>query len=239
LSSNSPIPVYGQHRIGFYTLLAVILFLVLIFLFVGVAEAVFEQIGFSKLELTIILLGTLLGSFVNIPVYKIRKTRRVVEYEEVRAFWVTYRIPRIDLREIHTIVAVNLGGAIIPSLVSVYLIIIHLNVWPEILVGIVVISLVVHLVARKVEGVGIVTPAFIPPTAAAIIALVLSTSQPAIIAYISGSLGALIGADLTNLKRIGKMGETVASIGGAGTFDGIFLTGIIAVLIVILFHATL
>ena len=123
-----------------------------------------------------------------------------------------------------------------PTLVSAYLILIHLSLLPEVLAGIILTSLVVHLVARKVEGVGIVTPAFIPPLAAALIALFLSTSEPAVIAYVSGSLGALIGADLTNLKGIGKMGESVASIGGAGTFDGIFLTGVIAVLIVILFH---
>ncbi|MGD0979199.1 MAG: DUF1614 domain-containing protein [Candidatus Bathyarchaeia archaeon] len=51
------------------------------------------------------------------------------------------------------------------------------------------------------------------------------------IAYVSGVLGTLIGADLSNLNRIPKLGAPVASIGGAGTFDGIFLTGIIAVLL--------
>jgi uncharacterized membrane protein len=49
---------------------------------------------------------------------------------------------------------------------------------------------------------------------------------------VSGTLGALIGADLTNLRGIGKLGAPMASIGGAGTFDGVFLTGIIAVLLV-------
>jgi uncharacterized membrane protein len=220
----------------FYTILIIILFLIIVFLFITVAEAVFEQIGFSKSELTLILLATLLGSFVNIPIYRIRRTRRVVEYEEVRAFWVTYRIPHIGLRQTHTTIAINLGGAVIPFLVSIYLIVIHVNIWPEILVGVALTSIVVHMVARKIEGVGIVTPAFLPLLAAAIIALLLSTSEPAIIAYVSGSLGALIGADLTNLRGIGSVGETIASIGGAGTFDGIFLSGIIAVLIVIIFH---
>jgi uncharacterized membrane protein len=234
--SRTPIPVYSHHRMRFYTILFAILFAIVIFLFVGVAEAVFQQLGFSKLEFTIILFATLIGSFINIPIYRIRKTQRVIQYEEVRAFWVTYRIPRIGLREIYTIVAVNLGGAIIPTLVSAYLILIRLNLWAEIVIGVVVTSIVVHAIARKVEGVGIVTPAFIPPLAAAIISLLVSASAPAVIAYVSGSLGTLIGADLTNLKGLGKMGETVASIGGAGTFDGVFLTGIIAVLIVILLH---
>jgi uncharacterized membrane protein len=51
------------------------------------------------------------------------------------------------------------------------------------------------------------------------------------LAYVSGSLGTLIGADLLNLPSLRSLGAPVASIGGAGTFDGIFLTGIIAVLL--------
>jgi uncharacterized membrane protein len=52
-----------------------------------------------------------------------------------------------------------------------------------------------------------------------------------VVAYVSGTLGTLIGADLTNLHSIGKLGAPVASIGGAGTFDGVFLSGLIAVLL--------
>ena len=45
------------------------------------------------------------------------------------------------------------------------------------------------------------------------------------------ALGVLIGADLMRMKDIRRIGTPIASIGGAGTFDGIFLTGIIAVLL--------
>jgi len=55
------------------------------------------------------------------------------------------------------------------------------------------------------------------------------------LAYIAGSLGTLIGADLTNLDKVRGLGAPVASIGGAGTFDGIFLTGILAVLLASLY----
>jgi uncharacterized membrane protein len=50
-------------------------------------------------------------------------------------------------------------------------------------------------------------------------------------AYIAGSLGTLIGADLLNLDKVRGLGAPVVSIGGAGTFDGIFLAGIVAVLL--------
>ena len=67
--------------------------------------------------------------------------------------------------------------------------------------------------------------------AAAGAALALSRRFAAPIAYIGGSLGVLIGADLLNLGQLRSLGASVASIGGAGTFDGIFLTGVIAVLL--------
>jgi uncharacterized membrane protein len=77
-----------------------------------------------------------------------------------------------------------------------------------------------------------VTPALLPPIAAAVIAYVVSPGSPAIVAYVSGTVGALVGADLTNLRNITKLGAPVVSIGGAGTFDGVFLTGLVAVLLV-------
>jgi uncharacterized membrane protein len=61
--------------------------------------------------------------------------------------------------------------------------------------------------------------------------MLLSREDCAPLAYIAGSLGTLIGADLTNLDKVRGLGAPVAWIGGAGTFDGIFLTGILAVLL--------
>ena len=81
-------------------------------------------------------------------------------------------------------------------------------------------------------GVGIAVPMFIPPLAAAAVSLILAFRQAPPVAYVSGSMGALIGADLLNLPRIAQLGAPIVSIGGAGTFDGVFLTGIIAGLLV-------
>jgi uncharacterized membrane protein len=69
----------------------------------------------------------------------------------------------------------------------------------------------------------------VPAVATAISALVLSRRYAAALAYIGGSIGTLVGADLLNLGRLQGLGAPVASIGGAGTFDGIFLTGVLAV----------
>ncbi|MDR9481040.1 MAG: DUF1614 domain-containing protein, partial [Spiribacter sp.] len=41
----------------------------------------------------------------------------------------------------------------------------------------------------------------------------------------------LLGADLMRLGNVRGLGSPIASIGGAGTFDGVFITGIVAVLL--------
>ena len=93
-------------------------------------------------------------------------------------------------------VAVNFGGAVIPVIVSMYLLAVHPSTIGTAIAATVFTSIVIHLVARKVRGVGIVTPAFIPPISAAFIALILWHGfDAATIAYVSGTLGALIGAD--------------------------------------------
>jgi uncharacterized membrane protein len=61
--------------------------------------------------------------------------------------------------------------------------------------------------------------------------LLIAPENSAPLAYICGTMGVLLGADLLRLNDIRKIGTPVASIGGAGTFDGIFLTGIVAVLL--------
>lgn len=94
-----------------------------------------------------------------------------------------------------------------------------------------IVAMATYLVAKPVNGVGIVTPIFLSPLAAALSAYLLGYNPPYIIAYVSGVLGTLIGADLLKIKVLPKLGAPVASIGGAGTFDGVFLSGIIAVLL--------
>ena len=87
------------------------------------------------------------------------------------------------------------------------------------------------MLARPVQGLGITVPTVVPPLIAAGVALLLSWQHAAPLAYIAGTLGTLLGADILNLGKIEGLGAPVASIGGAGTFDGVFLTGILAVLL--------
>ena len=99
-----------------------------------------------------------------------------------------------------------------------------------------IVALVLHWLATPVHGVGIAVPVFLPALTTAVVALLLAGEHAAPLAYIAGSMGTLIGADLSNLGQVRGLGAPVASIGGAGTFDGIFLTGILAVLLASLYH---
>jgi hypothetical protein len=127
------------------------------------------------------------------------------------------------------LVAVNVGGAVIPTLMSIYLLI-KRELWAKGTVATAIVALLIHWMAAPVHGLGIAVPVFMPVLATAIVAVMLSREDSAPLAYIAGSLGTLIGADLTNLDKVRGLGAPLASIGGAGTFDGIFLTGILAVL---------
>jgi len=129
-----------------------------------------------------------------------------------------------------TVIAVNIGGAVIPTLLSLYLLAKNW-IWSSAAVATAVVTVACYLLAQPVPGVGIAIPSLVPPIIAATTALLVARRHVAAVAYVSGSLGTLIGADLLNLGKIQGLGAPVLSIGGAGTFDGIFLTGILAVLL--------
>jgi uncharacterized membrane protein len=128
------------------------------------------------------------------------------------------------------VVAINVGGAVIPVVLSLYLMVVN-RLYGLSLLGIAIVAAIMHSVAQPVPGLGIAMPIFMPPLVTAVVALILSRQYAGPLAYICGSLGTLIGADLLNFNVIQGLGAPVASIGGAGTFDGIFVTGLMAVIL--------
>lgn len=216
-------PLLVLFMLGLLGLLVVLF----IFIQIGAISYAFDKIGISPSLVFMLLLACLAGSYVNIPLYRMRN--EAVMMDQVIAFFgLRFRVPTMARRE--TVVAVNLGGAIIPSLLAAYLLW-HTSAPFPALIGIGVVAAVAKLLARPVPGLGIAMPALIPPIVAALVALILAPDQGPMVAYIAGTFGVLIGADLLNLKNLGSLRAPVVSIGGAGTFDGIFLTGIIAVLL--------
>jgi uncharacterized membrane protein len=207
-------------------------FLLLIFLFflvqVGIISYAYERLGISAHFIFPLLVLSLLGSSLNIPITRIESGSLASE-RAVDFFGVRYVIPTLEHHQ-GTVIAINLGGAVIPTCISLYLLF-STGLMGRGLLGVAIVSAVVHRFARPIPGVGIAIPIFIPPLIAAATGLLLAPEQAPALAYIAGTLGCLIGADLLNIPQLAGLGAPIASIGGAGTFDGIFFTGIIAVLL--------
>jgi uncharacterized membrane protein len=213
---------------AFFAMLVGIFVILVVLIQIRVLRYAYMTLGISSGAALLLLLGSLIGSYINIPVAHLPE--RVVETgREVSFFGMRYVVP-VVVQWPGTVIAVNVGGAVIPGLLSFYLLVKH-ELWVRAAIATAVIAAIVHALATPVQGVGIAVPIFVPPIATAIVALVLARHHAAPLAYISGSLGTLIGADLLNLGAVQGLGAPVASIGGAGTFDGIFLTGIMAVLL--------
>jgi uncharacterized membrane protein len=224
--------IYCLHSYSILVILFLLLVLVVGLLFVGAVGLAFRHVGFGPQLTTLILVATFVGSYVNIPLLRLKATIPIVKEEYISFFGMVFRVPQFEYEEFTTIVAINVGGALIPTLVSIYLLWKLPSAAHYALLGTMIVAAITHLVARPIRGLGIATPALIPPLTAASMAYLFSSSAPAVVAYVSGVLGTLIGADITNLHKIPKLGARIASIGGAGTFDGVFLSGIIAVLLV-------
>ena len=216
---------------------AILFFFILAFFFVlleiHVINYAFVALGLPPELAFVALLVSLIGSYINIPITRVANGQpHHAEVEVVRSFGIRYRVPTRYAPD-STIVAVNVGGAIVPVLISLYLLMQMPSIVVPSLIGVAIVTAIVHRFAIPVPGMGIATPMLIPPIVAAACGYFLGSSQHHrdAVAFISGVLGTLIGADLLNLRKLRDLGAPVASIGGAGTFDGIFLTGIVAVLL--------
>ena len=212
--------------IGCLIFLAFILFLPILFIlgYFHVVTLGFEKLGISP-EITIFLLFLILiGSSINIPL-----GRKKLVYTEESRFFGLLRRPKIEAQGI----AINLGGAVVPILLSFYFLFLILRQGfslQPVLIAIILMTLLSKSISRVIPGKGISLPALIPPIFSALFALILSPGFAAPCAFIAGTLGTLIGADILNLIKVQKFGGFI-SIGGAGVFDGIFLVGIVAALL--------
>jgi uncharacterized membrane protein len=210
-----------------------LVFLISLF-FVALIQIHVFEFAFAKLGLTpelslFLLIGILVGSGINVPLFYLRtkQTGHMVMSPERKPVWEIYQ----PAKEGKVVVAANVGGCIIPLGLSLYFISQQLIDPLKMLVALAIVTALCYKISRLIPGMGVGMPMLIAPLAAATLALILEPDHASQLAYISGVLGVLIGADLLRLKEIVNLGAPIASIGGAGTFDGIFLTGILAVLL--------
>jgi uncharacterized membrane protein len=212
----------------FFFILVGLFVILLVLIQLGALSYAYMRLGVSPRGALVLLFASLLGSYFNIPLVELPE-QQVVSGQDIEFFGMRYAVP-VVMQWPGTLIAVNVGGAVIPTFMSIYLLIRN-ALWVQGALATAVVALVCYWLSQPVPGLGIAEPVFVPAVTTAVVAIVLSRENAAPLAYISGSLGTLIGADLLNLGNIRGLGAPVASIGGAGTFDGIFLIGIVAVLI--------
>ncbi len=210
------------------------LLLCLLGLFVGLVQfdiiaVAFEKLGLSREAAYLLFMSTLTGSLINLPLFsmKARPTECGLPGEDMHALFGMRETP--VARQV--MVAVNVGGCLIPVSFSIYLFAQGAFGAFEALTAVAIVALVAFFSSRPLRGIGVVMPLLVAPLTAALVAGMLDYEQRAPLAYVGGTLGVLLGADLFRLRDIRSLGAPVASIGGAGTFDGVFISGLLAVLL--------
>src|SRR5258708_1277200 len=174
---------------GFFSILVILFAGLIILIQLRILRYAYMRLGVGPGAALLLLFGSLIGSYFNIPI-TVLPGKQVMSGQVVDFYGMRYVVPFVDSWP-GTVLAVNVGGAVIPTIMSTYLVI-RYQLWLKAAIATAVIAAVIHSMATPVPG---------------------------------------VGADLLNLDKINGLGAPVASIGGAGTFDGIFLTGILAVLL--------
>ena len=238
--------IFRPISILYFIFLLIWLLVLFPLLLVTLRELMVRGLGLPP-ELTMFLfLLSLFGSLINIPLWEVVSREPTITFRKISFFGVTWYLPDLGLGARRTLVTLNVGGALVPIIISTYILVYlipsrepsPLATYLKLLVVLAVVTLVVQRTSRPIRGLGIATPAFIPPMTTVLFTLIFYSlgpmSNPYLIAYTAGTLGTILGADLLNMKKFTSLGAPVVSIGGAGTFDGIYMTGLASVLLILL-----
>jgi len=224
--------------LGCLTLASVMLFLVLMpFVFVDLMHQALSRLHLAPGAALFAVLAILIGSLINLPVHRIeREELQVVHPFAVWGPW--WLAPSWQRVRRETVIAVNVGGCVVPTLIAAWQLPFLAASGPALLAATALVSAAnitaCYFAARPVPGVGIMMPGLISPAVSLLftwIVLPMDAPERASVAFVAGILGPLVGADLLHLKEIEKVSTGLLSIGGAGTFDGIVLSGVLAALL--------
>ncbi|PQJ33801.1 hypothetical protein BSZ35_03565 [Salinibacter sp. 10B] len=208
--------------------------LLLPFLLANAMLAALGKLGLGPATSILAALSIFLGSAVNVPVTRIEH-EQTVEYLPNRLLGLHRLFSQSVQRRTYTVIAVNVGGCLVPTALAGYqcarLAMEAPSILPAALLALGINVTLCYFVAQPVPDTGITMPAIVPAGAAALCGLVLTPEWAPPVAFMAGVLGPLLGADFLHLDDIAEIGTGMASIGGAGTFDGIVLSGLVATLL--------
>ncbi|MER3424390.1 MAG: hypothetical protein C4293_15400 [Nitrospiraceae bacterium] len=179
----------------------------------------------------LLAIAMIIGGAINIPVKRITRCHPVA-VDPLAIFGLMGWWPRFQYAQRETIIAVNVGGCLVPVSLALYeighLVLDASQSLTGLGVALAVNTAVCYWLARPMPGIGIALPGLVPPIAAVLCAVWFTPEQATPVAFTAGVLGPLIGADLLHLRDIAHVDTGIVSIGGAGTFDGIVLSGVVA-----------
>ena len=206
-------------------------------LILGIIGAAFTRLGFSWISALAVVLLMLLGSFVNIPVYRIRRDMIRVSPDQTNVFGVSVPVTSGEVWD--TTLSLNLGGAVIPVCISFYLIYSAIQItgtplFFSVCAGTTMVAIITFFSTRFEKCDGIQVPLLIPGLTALLAGLLLAGGTGltgAVTAFVSGVMGVLLGGNVANLYRIKDLEVPEVSFGGAGTFGSIFICCILPALI--------
>lgn len=236
-----PRPPTMLPALGCFAVVLAVLFLCLLPVFlVDVMQTALLRLHLSGPAASLAVVGILLGSMINIPVYRVPRSEMQPEIVMGLVYW-GMMAPQFRRVRQETVVAVNVGGCVVPALLAAWQIRYLLRDGGSTALALLVVCaaciIVCWRVARPVPGIGILMPAFVAPLVAVGGTWLACSVWPGVgnenlaaIAFTAGVVGPIFGADLLHLKDLLRTPVGVMSIGGAGTFDGIVLSGVLAAL---------
>jgi uncharacterized membrane protein len=217
-------------RLGYLPLaVALVLMLILPWVFADMMRTALLKLQIAPAIATLIVAGILMGSLINVPVKRIER-HELMPVNPFALFGLGGFWQEIMRARRETIMAVNVGGCVIPASLASYeaLLLARGGPFAALIAAVLLNVIVCYRLARPVRGVGILMPGMIPPLMAATSALLFAPEHATPVAFVTGTFGPLVGADLLHLREIERMETGMVSIDGAGTFDGIILSGIVA-----------
>src|SRR5438094_3095843 len=110
---------YLPLALPFFFILVGLFVALLVLIQLGVLRYAYMRLGVSSGAALLLLLGSLIGSYINIPVVQLPE-QHILSGRHVEFFGVHYSVP-VVIDWPGTVVAINVGGALIPTLMSLYL----------------------------------------------------------------------------------------------------------------------
>ncbi len=222
--------------------LAIILIIGLVLLLIpllilGVIGAAFTRLGLSWIAALALVLLILAGSFVNIPLFHVR--RDMIRAPPLYPAGNAPAIPFTVFPVWETVISVNAGGAILPVCIAAYMMyqavtVMGINLLVPAAICTSLVMILSFVSTREIAGIGIRVPFLIPALTALIAGVLLAGGtglSASVTAFAGGVLGTIAGGNLAHLYRIRDLDVPEVSIGGSGTFGAVFLCCILPALI--------